>query len=301
MDFQKIETELLLTMPLPDWGDDAHKGTRGKLLIIGGSQRIAGAVILAARAALRVGCGSVRVAAPASVALHIGIAVPELMVIPLPETGDGTIASSARETLLEEMKACQAVVLGPGLDSHDKTDALVRELVEEASLPMVVDAQALVALGHKLKMGEAPRIVTPHEAEFEALSGTAVGEDRVQTAVEFAAKAGVTIVLKGRETVIATEGETPAQNEAGTRALGTAGSGDVLAGCIGGFLAQGLSAHQAAVWGVHLHALAGEAAAKDNGEDGLMARDFIERLPGIQKYLRRSTQQEKRLGFGLRR
>jgi NAD(P)H-hydrate epimerase len=301
MDFQKIDVELLQTMPLPDWSDEANKGTRGKLLIVGGSQRIAGAVILAARAALRVGCGSVRVAAPASVALHIGIAVPELMVIPLPETADGTIAGAARELLKAQVQECQAVVLGPGLDSNPETDALARDIAAMAPLPLVIDAQALTALGSELKLSEAPRILTPHEVEFEELSGSAVGDDRAQTASKFAEKTGATVVLKGRETFIATSGEATAQNEAGTRALGTAGSGDVLAGCIGGFLAQGLSAHQAAIWGVHIHALAGEAAAKDNGEDGLMARDFIERLPGIQKYLRRSAQIEKRMGFGLRR
>jgi ADP-dependent NAD(P)H-hydrate dehydratase len=301
MDFQKLDIELLKTMPLPDWGDEADKGTRGKLLIVGGSKRIAGAVILAARAALRTGCGSVRVAAPESVAIHIGIAVPELMVIPLPETKDGTIAASALEIIAEQSKACQAIVLGPGLDANDETDALARDIVASAPLPTLIDAQAITALGKKPKFGEAPRVLTPHSVEFEALSGDKVGDDKVQTAADYATKQGAVLVLKGRESIIAAPGETPVQNEAGTRALGTAGSGDVLAGIIGSLLAQGLSARQAAVWGVHLHALAGEAVSKDSGDDGVMARDFIERLPGIQKYLRRSATPEKTGGFGLRR
>ena len=301
MNFQKIDNELLQTMPLPDWGDEANKGTRGKLLIIGGSVRIAGAAILAARAALRSGCGSVRVAAPQGVALHIGLAVPELFIIPLPETPDGTIAKSAIEILKPQFELCQAIVLGPGIDENAETDELSREINEAAPLPMVIDAQSLGALGKNPKMGQAPRVLTPHEVEFETLSGQKIGENRVETAQDFAAKIGATIVLKGRESVIASPDETTAQNEAGTRALGTAGSGDVLAGVIGSFLAQGLSPHQAAIWGVHLHALAGEAAAKDGGDDGLMARDFIERLPGIQKYLRGATKAEKKGGFGLRR
>lgn len=301
MDFQKLDTELLKTMPLPDWSDDANKGTRGKLLIVGGSKRIAGAVILAARAALRAGCGSVRVAAPESVAVHIGIAVPELMVIPLPETKQGTIAAAALELIAEQSKACQAIVLGPGLDENEETDAVVREIVASAPLPTVIDAQALTALGKKPKFGEAPRVLTPHDVEFEVLSGSNIGEDRVQAAADFVTKGGAVLVLKGRESIIAAPGETPVQNEAGSRALGTAGSGDVLAGIIGSLLAQGLGAREAAVWGVHMHALAGEAVAKDGGEDGVMARDFIERLPGIQKYLRRSTVPEKTGGFGLRR
>lgn len=301
MNFQKLDIDLLKTMPLPDWGDDANKGTRGKLLLIGGSARIPGAAILAARAALRCGCGTVRLAAPHSVATQIGIAVPELMVIPLPETSDGSIAQGARDIIAEQFKACQALVLGPGLDENDETDALSRELAATSPLPTVIDAQALTALGTKAKMGEAPRVLTPHIVEFEALSGKEVVEDdRVKIAHDFAAKSGATLVLKGRESVIASPKETPVQNEAGSRALGTAGSGDVLAGIIGSFLAQGLTAHQAAIWGVHFHALAGEAVAKDGGEDGVMARDFIERLPSVQKYLRRLTHSDKKGGFGLR-
>lgn len=301
MDFQKIDTEFLKTIALPDWGDEADKGTRGKLLLVGGSARIPGAAILAARAALRCGCGSVRVAAPASVALAIGIAVPELMVVPLPETSAGTIARGALEIIAEQSKACQAIVLGPGIDSHPETDALAREIVASAPLPVLVDAQSLGALGQNPKAGEAPRVFTPHAVEFQALSGADAGEDRVAAAQSFAEKSGAILVLKGRESVIAAPGQTPVCNEAGSRALGTAGSGDVLAGCIGSFLAQGLEARIAAIWGVHLHALAGENIAKDMGDDGVMARDFIEQLPALQKHLRRKSAPEKASGFGLRR
>ncbi len=301
MDFQKLDLELLKTMPLPDWSDETAKNERGKLLIIGGSARIPGAILLAARAALRSGCGTVRVAAPASVALHIGIAVPELMVLPLPETASGTIAKGALETIGKQFAACQAIILGPGLDADAETDELAREIVASAPLPMVVDAQALTALGTGFKNGEFPRVFTPHAMEFEALSGQPTGDGKIQTAHDFAAKSGATLVLKGPQTVISTRGEKPVQNESGSRALGTAGSGDVLAGIIGSFLAQGLSAHQAAIWGVYFHAQAGEEAAKDGGEDGIMARDFIERLPGIQKYARRTSSPDKKSGFGLRR
>ncbi|PQV64359.1 yjeF C-terminal region, hydroxyethylthiazole kinase-related [Abditibacterium utsteinense] len=301
MDFQKLDLELLKTMPLPDWSDETAKNERGKLLIIGGSARLPGAILLAARAALRSGCGTVRVAAPASVALHIGIAVPELMMIPLPETKSGTIAKAALEILSAQFKACQAIILGPGLDENHETDEFARELIASAPLPMVVDAQALVALGTGFKTGDAPRILTPHAAEFEALSGQKIGEDKIQIARDFAEKSGATLVLKGHETIVSTKNEATIQNSSGSRALGTAGSGDVLAGIIGGLLAQGLSAHQAAIWGVYFHAQAGEEVAKDLGDDGVMARDFIERLPGIQKFARRTSSPDKKSGFGLRR
>jgi ADP-dependent NAD(P)H-hydrate dehydratase len=139
---KKVDIDLLKTMPLPDWDDDTSKSHRGKLLIIGGSRRLPGAVILAARAALRIGCGTVRVAVPESIAVQIGVAVPELMVLPLPETSHGTIAASGASKLLkEQMKACDAIVLGPGIDEDKDTEKAIKELLAKVPLPMVVDAQ----------------------------------------------------------------------------------------------------------------------------------------------------------------
>lgn len=295
-----IDIELLKSHPLPEWNEETHKATRGKLLLIGGSRRIPGAVILAARAALRSGCGSVRVAAPQSVALAIGIAVPELMVVPLPETKEGTISNEAIELIMAQAEVCDAIVLGPGLDENSETDKFAREIIDMAPLPLLSDAQAISALSSDWKAGAQARILTPHDGEFEMLTGGTLGEDREKVAAEYAQKAGATLALKGHRTIVATpEGDTYLE-ESGPRALGTAGSGDVLAGIIGGLLAQGLDATRATIWGVHMHAQAGEALTKDGPEDGLMAHDFIERLPTVQKYLRRSTSEKKTGGFGLR-
>ena len=300
---QTIDIELLKSHPLPDWSDETHKAERGKLLLIGGSARIPGAVILAARAALRAGCGSVRVAAPQSVALHIGIAVPELMVIPLPETAAGTIGIEAVELIAAQSKACDAIVLGPGLDADEQTDDFAREVIQSAPLPLLIDAQALTALPTDWKASAAPRVLTPHDGEFEKLTGNAPGDDneaREKAAISYAETSGAVVALKGHHTVIAAPDGQSYLDESGTRALGTAGSGDVLAGIIGSLLAQGLNATDATIWGVHLHAQAGEALTKDGGEDGWMARDFIERLPAVQKYLRHQTSAKKVGGFGLR-
>ncbi len=141
-----ITTELLKALPLVEHGDDASKANRGKLLIVAGSSRLPGTAILAARAALRVGCGTVRVAAPASVATLIGIVVPELMVVPLPETSSGTPSLASLALLEEQYGSCDAAVVGPGMGEHVETDLLARRLVEEMPLPLVVDAQALLAL-----------------------------------------------------------------------------------------------------------------------------------------------------------
>jgi NAD(P)H-hydrate repair Nnr-like enzyme with NAD(P)H-hydrate dehydratase domain len=144
---RKVDVDLLKTMPLPDWSDDTSKASRGKLLLVGGSRRLPGAVILAARAALRIGCGTVRVAVPESIAVQIGVAVPELMVLPLSETSQGTISASAASKLLkEQIKACAAIVLGPGIDEDKETEKTVHELLAEAPLPMVVDAQVKITV-----------------------------------------------------------------------------------------------------------------------------------------------------------
>lgn len=298
-----IDIELLKSHPLPEWSEETHKADKGKLLLIGGSRRIPGAAILAARAALRAGCGSVRVAAPQSVALAIGIAVPELMVIALPETKDGTISSEAIDLIAAQAKVCDAIVLGPGLDENSETDEFAREIIEAAPLPLLIDAQAISALANDWKAGTRPRILTPHDGEFETLTGKTIGpsaEEREKLALDYAKKSGATLALKSHQTIVATPGGNSYLDESGVRALGTAGSGDVLAGIIGGLLAQGMDATSATMWGVHLHAQAGAAITKDGPEDGLMAGDFIERLPAVQKYLRRQTSEKKASGFGLR-
>jgi hydroxyethylthiazole kinase-like uncharacterized protein yjeF len=296
----QINLELLKTLPLPEYSDDANKADYGKLLLVAGSRRLPGAAILAARAALRGGCGTVRVAAPESVASAIGIAVPELMVLPMPETADGTIALGAQKLLEGQVAACDAAVIGPGLDESEETQQLLKLLAHDLALPCVLDAAAIVALsGEKMKFA-APRVWTPHAQEMSVLSGRDVKEiqaAREAAATECARDWKSPVVLKGRETLIADAKGTLYKNEAGTRGMGTAGSGDVLAGLIGSLLAQiatqtatqKVESVRAAIWGVHLHALAGEAAEKEFGDDSLTASDLIARLPGVLRYARKHT------------
>ena len=296
---QKITPKLLRTMPLPEYTDEVAKDTRGKLLIVAGSTSLPGAALLAARAALRIGCGTVRVAAPASVATQIGIALPELFVLPLPETDSGLDGPGTIAVLQKQFEACRAVVIGPGLDQNIQAGQVVRHVVATAPLPVLVDAQALYLWNDAYRAADGAeerqpsageRLFTPHRGEMSTLTGrdvAAIEADRERVALEFARERRGTIVLKGAETLIASPNGALYCNTTGTRGLGTAGSGDVLAGVIGGLLAQDLDAVSAAVWGVHLHALAGEAVAKELGEDGLLASDFVERLPVALRSLRR--------------
>ena len=296
-----ITPELLAAMPLPDYGAAADKADRGKLLVIAGSRRLPGAAILVARAALRTGCGTVRVAAPASVAMPIGVALPELMVLPLPETPAGTIALEALDEIEAQYEACSAMVFGPGLDEHEATDELAWRIFQGAPLPLLVDAQALLAVARRWQEERraeppaSPRMFTPHEVEMRTLSGEDVPEEgqdetgREALARRWAQHLSATLVLKGRETLIAAPDGALYRNTAGTRGLGAAGSGDTLAGIIGSLLAQGLEPPRAATWGVYLHALAGEAVSADFGEDGLLASDWVDRLPRVLRRLRSSS------------
>lgn len=308
MDTQKIDVELLRTLPLPAWDDEATKADRGKLLVVAGSKRLPGAPLLVARSALRSGCGTVRVATPESISLAIGVAVPELLVVPLPETKTGTLSQSAVETVARECGACQALIVGPGLGEGSETEGAIREIVEAAPLPTVVDAEGLNALGEGFSFTgiRAARIITPHAHEFEALANISLegadDEKRAKIAADYARAQKVVLVLKGRTTFVADPEGAVYRNESGSRVLGTAGSGDVLTGAIGSFLAQGLDATRAAVWGVHAHSLAGEYIAKDLGDDGVLASDLISQLPFVQRFLRRSTEAApaSKRGFGLR-
>jgi hydroxyethylthiazole kinase-like uncharacterized protein yjeF len=305
---QLIDHPFLKSIPLPDYSDEAHKADYGKLLIVAGSRRLPGPAILAARAALRTGCGTVRVAAPAGVAAGLGTLVPELMVIPLPETAAGTIGKEAWALLEEQFGLCDAAIVGPGLDVDDETNELARKVVKQCPLPLLVDAQALVACSGKLELFKASknspaRILTPHPAEMSLLNGReadAIQNDREATAHDFAREHKLTLVLKGRETLIAAPDGALHKNTAGTRGLGTAGSGDVLAGIIGSLLTQGMNATHAAIWGVYMHASSGEALEKDMGDDGIIASDLVAALPKVQRYLRHVTSPPKSPKTGLR-
>jgi len=210
-------------------------------------------------------------------------------VLPLPETPAGNASRDAMKVLEAQFAACDAAAIGPGLDEDADSDELAREFAARCPLPLLVDAQALCAIGGIAQKASAPRVFTPHILEMEKLTARVLGDDRAAAARDLAQARGATVALKGRETLIAAPDGALYRNTAGSRALGTAGSGDALSGIIGSLLAQGMDATAATLWGVYLHALAGEAIEQDMGEDGALAGDFIDRLPWVIRYLRKHT------------
>jgi NAD(P)H-hydrate epimerase len=262
-----------------------HKGSYGHLLVVAGSLGKTGAAALAAGGALRGGAGLVTVATAASQQPIVAGLVLEAMTAPLEEGRAGGIGQRAWPALLELVNGRDAVALGPGLGLDPEIQDVARRLVLETRVPMVVDADALTALaGHLdlLAKAAAPRCLTPHPGEMARLLGTSVPDvqrDRIAVARAFATAHRVFLVLKGAVSVVATPDGTVLLNPTGNPGMASGGTGDVLTGITGAFLARGLAPGDALASAVYLHGLAGDVAAERMGEESLIARDVIEALP----------------------
>jgi hydroxyethylthiazole kinase-like uncharacterized protein yjeF len=262
---------------------DDHKGTRGRVLIVGGAPGLTGAACLAADAALRAGAGYVTVAVPAPSlpVVEVKLTVPVKLALPAGE--DGALRPEAVDTLLDAARTADAVVLGPGLGRSAATASVVRALVARLALPLLVDADALHALGADLSLvaaRSAPTVLTPHAGEAArllALTREEVEADRDGAACALAV-GRATVLLKGDGTLVAREGRLVV-NASGGPELATLGTGDVLAGIVGALLAQGTPAFEAAALGAYLHGLAGEAAADDLTPVCCTAEDVVAYLP----------------------
>jgi hydroxyethylthiazole kinase-like uncharacterized protein yjeF len=290
IDNEKIERYILdfdqALDDLPEFDPSSHKFQRGALLIVAGSRRYTGAAQLAAVSALRTGCGIVYLAGPESIRPIIQAAAPELIFITLPETAEGTIHSSALETLAGEVHF-DAAAVGPGLTTDGETVRFVREFVKSLEVPVLLDADGINAFQgsyDELKGCAVGKeiVVSPHSGELKRLTGEEItGEplERIERLRELVAGTNVTLVHKGAPTVIAHPTGRSDVNVAGHPGQATAGSGDVLTGAIAGFLAQGVGAAAAARLGVYLHSRAAMIAAEEVGERGMIAGDCMEALP----------------------
>ena len=259
-----------------------HKGAYGHVLAIGGSSPKPGAILMAATTALKAGAGLATVATSAGASGAILAAAPELMLEPAKELPDGTLGPDCFDEGWFSGKSVVAV--GPGLGNSDANRALARRVFETCELPLVVDADGLAALqSGTVPARSAPTVVTPHPGEMGRLvgSGTAqVQRNRLGIARAFAARTGTYVVLKGNRTLIASPEGDVVVNPTGTPGMATAGSGDVLTGILAAYLAQ-FPDHpvlETVAAAVYLHGLAGELAARDLGEQGMLATDIGGRL-----------------------
>jgi NAD(P)H-hydrate epimerase len=247
---------------------DGHKGDYGHVLCIGGSRGFSGAITMTARAAIRSGAGLVSAFVPESVHVLVAPAVPEVMVHSSMPDGKWT-----------------AILAGPGMGRSAVTREQILHLLETATVPVILDADAVTVLADHIEAvssAACPVVLTPHPGEFAALFGltpSEVQEDRYGMVRMAADRLGVTVVLKGAGTLVAAPGRQAAVNLTGNPGMASGGSGDVLSGIIAGLAGQGIAPFEAACAGVWLHGRAGDLAAAEKSQISLMAGDIIEKLP----------------------
>lgn len=262
----------------------AHKYDFGHVLIIGGSDGMEGAPMLGAEAAMRIGAGLVTIASTHDVVERIAGEIPEVMTFAA--ISEATDASCQRIVDFIERRHVSAVTIGSGM--AEKWHEFLRQCMKNIAQPMVIDAGALRALSDRpadiseIVQRNSGCIFTPHSGEFADL--IAKDEANIDDAEDFAEKYHTTIVLKGNPTFVASSGAMY-ENQTNTPALATAGTGDVLAGMIAGVVAQGVAPAEAAQMAVYVHGLAGERAAMQFTEPGVMAHDVIAAIPEVLRTL----------------
>ncbi len=301
-----LADEALIRALLPSRRPDSNKGSHGKVLIIGGCSDYIGAPGLAARAAYRVGAGLVTLAVPQAVKPAAAVACSEATFVSLPES-DAVLTVDSLPRLVNWLGASgegAAVVLGPGIGQASETAAFLDHLLDAlAGLPktrgLVCDADALNLLAqrpHWHTRLPPSTVLTPHPGEMARLAQTTVGEvqsDRIGQALRWADAWGHIVVLKGAHTVIAAPRHRGVVLPFANPAMATAGTGDVLAGCIAGLMAQGLAPFDAALCGAYLHGAAGERWRRGHGEAGMLAGDLTALLPEVMRTARAPTIVEK--------
>ncbi|NSW90378.1 MAG: NAD(P)H-hydrate dehydratase [Firmicutes bacterium] len=280
-----IIDERMVSLWIPKRAKQTNKGDYGRVLIISGSKGMTGAGCLAARAAHRAGAGLVYLAVPESLSTIYGASLTETITIPLKDEGKGYILSDNIEFLEKQMESKDVIAIGPGLSMNEDTIKLVRWIVENSTVSLVLDADALNITARDvsiLKRLKTTAVITPHPGEMARLTGKSIEQvqrDRINTAKEFACKWEVITVLKGFRTVIALPDGTTYINLTGNPGMATAGTGDVLTGVIAGLMAQGIEPGFAAPAGVYIHGLAGDMASLKIGEYSLTASDLVEEIP----------------------
>jgi hydroxyethylthiazole kinase-like uncharacterized protein yjeF len=281
-----ITPQLLRSWPLP--APTGGKESRGRILIVGGSVEVPGAVVLAAEAAMRAGAGKLQVATVSSVVSSLSVALPEALVRALDETPDGAIAAGAAQRVVDLAEGASAVLIGPGMTDVDETRQFTDELLQHVRCPLVLDAIGMASVTEKpacLHGLEGRAVLTPNPSELAITlhrEPEEVDADPAGAALELAKLAQATVALGGATSWIASPTGKLWQDESGGAGLGVSGSGDVRAGVTAGLLARGAEPDQAAVWAAHLHGRAGERLAASIGKLGFLARELPAEIPRVQ-------------------
>ncbi len=275
-------TKRLAKTLLPKRARLTHKGSFGTLVIIAGSKFMAGAAAMAAQAAYKSGCGLVKIIAPESISGVLNILVKEAVVVGVPS--ENGYIGQLNEKAKEEIKKADAILVGCGLGTG-ASYGLISNILSISSSGVIIDADAINALsGHLDIIKNQNVMLTPHPLEFSRITNLTVEEiekRRIHYATRFAQSEGVSLLLKGARSIVSYGGENKYVSLFSTSALSKAGSGDVLAGIIGAFTAQGLSLTDSGVLATFIHGSAGMIAEKRIGAFGTTASDIIELIPEV--------------------
>jgi hydroxyethylthiazole kinase-like uncharacterized protein yjeF len=283
-----LDAETLKRFPLPYHPDDGDKEERGRLLVIAGSRELPGAALLAGIAGLRAGAGKLQIATAESISVQLGIAIPEARVIGLSETKEGCIAEEEVQRLLDWAPDAQAVLLGCGLQHGAPLDTLLDKLFAcGLDVPLVLDAAVLGSLADRadaVKAWPGGTILLPHAGEMARLlrmEREEVAADPLGAARSAAEMYGAVTLIKGEYShIVAPDGQA-FRFKGGGVGLATSGSGDTLAGIVGGIAARGADPLTAAMWGVYLHGEAGRRLGRSVGRVGFLARELLDWVPKL--------------------
>lgn len=263
----------------------SHKGTFGHVLVLAGSPQYAGAAYLCTQAAVLSGAGKVTLGIPKSLQSIYQTRLTEAMILPLKETISSTLSLEAFEEIKNFIEKVDAIALGPGLGTDPETVKCIKKIITYSDKPLIIDADGLNAIAQDtsvLKKIKAPIILTPHPGEMARLlnsSKKGILKDKWKITQGLAEKYGITVILKGYNSIVAGKDKKIYINGSGNPGMASGGMGDVLTGIIASLVAQGFKPLQAAKLGVYLHGAAGDRAAKEKGEWSLVASNLLDKLP----------------------
>ena len=277
-----LDRQALDQHPLPAV-TDGDKETKGRILIAAGSREVPGAALLASMGAMRAGAGKLRIATAASIAPQIGVAMPEAMVVGLDEH-DGGLASSAASSLAEQAASVDAVVAGPGMAQGGVCKEIAGALLK-TDAALALDAALLRALEPAGDVGRASTpILLPHAGELASLldcDSDEIEREPIRCGLRAADAYRAIVLVKGVTSHVVTPAGDCWTYDGGSPGLGVSGSGDVLAGIVGGLLARGADPLSALLWSVWLHGEAGARLGRNVGPIGFLARQIADEIPAL--------------------
>ncbi len=291
--YMSVITSEMVRYKLPRRPEDSHKGTFGKLFCICGSRAMPGAAWFAINAAIKCGVGLVKACVVPSVYDNLSRRISEPTFCVVREGEDGFMSKDSLNIILKEMKECSCMLVGSGLGYTEDTKYLIEEIIKNSKIPIIIDGDGINAIANNIsiiKENKCELIFTPHPKEMSRLIKGKIEDinsNRIYFAKEFSQKYGVCVVLKGKNTVICDKQGNIYMNTTGNAGMAKGGSGDVLSGIISSFVAQKLSAVDAAICGVFLHGLVGDKCREKFSATSMTPTDMINELPSIFKKFER--------------